>query len=73
MCLIVTIVLIALSIQNLLDGAYMMGAFEALVASGFTYMLWSNIVFVMKNKGQCATSGCGISDVIGNFLKKKTK
>ena len=73
MCLIITIVLTLLAVQNLLAGAYLMGAFQALVAAGFTYMLWSNIVYVMKSKGQCSTTGCGISEVIGNFLKKKKK
>ena len=70
MCLIVTIIMLALSIQNLMEGYYNIGILQLVVALGFAFMLWRNIQKVRCDRnGNC--SGCMLPDWLTKWFTKK--
>ncbi len=57
MCLIITIVMLVMAIQSLINGYYNMGALQLVIALSFAFMLWRNIqVTRCERDGNC--SGC---------------
>jgi len=72
MCLILTIVMFALAIQNLMQHYWMMGVLQLVLAFVFLFLLWRNIQAVRcERNGNC--SGCMLPDWITNLFQKKEK
>ncbi len=70
MCLILTIVMFVLGIQNLMQGYIMMASLQLLLAFVFLFLLWSNIQKARCDRnGNC--SGCMLPDWITRFFQKK--
>jgi len=72
MCLIVTIILLGLSIQNLMIENYLTGIVQLIIALGFVLLLVNNIrhTRAMKNGTTC-DKGCSVTNWIGNLFKKR--
>ena len=72
MCLIVTIILLGLSIQNLIAENWFIGFSQLIISLGFVLLLIKNIrdVKAMKNGITC-DKGCSVTHWIGNLFKKK--
>ena len=72
MCLILTIVMFVLAIQNLMQHYWMMGSLQLLLALFFLFMLWRNIQAVHCDKnGNCNT--CTVPKWITKIFSKKGK
>ncbi len=72
MCLIITILMLALGVQNLIEGHYNMAALQLLMAAGFAFMLWRNIrITHCERTGNC--SGCSLPGWLTNLFKSKEK
>jgi len=70
MCLIITILMLTLSIQNLIDGYYNMGTLQLVVALGFAFMLWRNIQLTRcERDGNC--SGCTLPGWMTKWFKEE--
>ncbi len=70
MCLIVTIIMLVLSIQNLMEGYYNIGILQLVVALGFAFMLWRNIQKVRCDRnGNC--NSCMLPDWLTKWFSKK--
>ena len=70
MCLIVTIVMFVLAIQNLMQHYWMMGALQLLLAFVFLFILWKNIQAARCDRnGNC--NGCMLPDWITKIFKRK--
>ena len=68
MCLILTIVMFVLAIQNLMQSYWMMGALQLVLAFVFLFLLWKNI-----QAARCDRSGNCNSCVLPNWLNKLFK
>lgn len=70
MCLIITIVMFVLAVQNLIQGYVMMGALQLVLAFVFLFLLWKNIQMARCDRnGNC--NACMLPDWITNIFKKK--
>ena len=70
MCLIVTIVMFVLAIQNLMQHYWMMGSLQLMLAFVFAFMLWRNIQMARCDRnGNCNT--CMLPEWITSFFNKK--
>lgn len=70
MCLIVTLVMLALAIQSFMQQRYKAGTVQLIIALGFMALLIRNILAVRNQKEGCSTTGCGMFDWIINIFKK---
>ena len=68
MCLIVTIVMLILAIQNLLEGYFMIGSLQLVIAFVFLFLLWRNIQQV-----RCDKKGCASPNWVNNIFKREEK
>ena len=70
MCLIVTIIMLVLSIQNLMQHQWLIGIVQFIIALGFLLLLLRNI-----QKARCDRNGecgnCMITDWISKIFPKK--
>ena len=73
MCLIVTIVMLGLAIQNLIQEQYLAGATQLIIALGFLALLIRNILAVKQQKQGCDIELCTGTNWISNLFKKKEK
>ena len=71
MCLIITIIMLVLSIQNLIEQQWLTGIVQLIIALGFFALLMRNIITVRNEKQGCSTTGCSITDWFSNLFKKK--
>ena len=71
MCLIVTIVMLVLAIQSLLQEQYLAGAMQLIIALGFLALLIRNIIAVKNQQQNCETGLCTGTNWISRLLKKK--
>jgi len=71
MCLIVTLVMFVLAIQNFINGQYKAGTIQLIIALGFLALLIRNIIAVRNQKQGCSTTGCTMTDWFTNLFKKK--
>ena len=71
MCLIVTIIMIILAVQNLMQAHWVVGGVQLVVALGFLALLMHNIQKVQCNREGGCINGCSITNWIGNISKKK--
>ena len=71
MCLIVTIIMFGLAIQNFIQQQWLAGSTQLIIALGFLALLIRNIISVRNQKKGCSTTGCSITDWFSNLFKKK--
>jgi len=72
MCLIVTIVMFVLGIQNLMEGYIMMASLQLLLAFVFLFLLWRNIQLARCDRnGNC--NSCMLPEWITKLFQKKGK
>ena len=72
MCLIITLIMLVLSIQNLMEGYYNIGILQLVVALGFAFMLWRNIQMTRcERSGNC--SGCTLPAWLTKWFRKEEK
>ncbi len=71
MCLIVTLVMFILAIQNFMQQEYKAGTIQFIIALGFLALLIRNIMAVRHQKQGCSTSGCKMTDWFTHLFKKK--
>ena len=74
MCLIIIIIMLGFSIQNLLIENWLTGIVQLIIALGFVLLLVNNIrqTRAMKNGTTC-DKGCAVTNWIGNLFKKREK
>ena len=70
-CLIITIIMLGLSIQNLLIENWLTGIVQLIIALGFVLLLVNNIRQTRAIKNGTCDSGCRATNWIGNLFKKK--
>jgi len=68
MCLIVTIIMFVLSIQNLYQAHWLVGSVQLLISFGFLFLLIRNI-----RQAQCDRTGNCNSCVLPDFITKLFK
>ena len=71
MCLIVTIITLVLSIQNLMQQQWLIGIIQLIIALGFLVLLIRNIRKARCDKNGGCTDGCLLTDGISKLFKKK--
>ena len=71
MCLIVTIIMLGFSIQNLLIHNWLTGVVQLIIALGFILLLINNIRHTKAIKNGTCYSGCRVTNWFGNILKKR--
>ena len=72
MCLIVTIIMFVLGIQNLMQGYIMMASLQLLLAFVFLFLLWRNIQLARcDRRGNC--NSCMLPEWITKRFQKKEK
>ncbi len=71
MCLIVTLVMLALSIQHFIYGDYLTGALTLFVAFGFAFLLLRNIGLTQCDKNGGCDKFCMLPTWLTNFFSKK--
>ncbi len=71
MCLIITIVMIGLSIQNLVAQNWLTGSVQLIIALGFLLMLVNNIRKTKAMRSGTCYDGCKVTNWIENLFKKK--
>jgi len=71
MCLIVTIIMLVLSIQNLLQYQWLTGIVQLIIALGFLVLLIRNIRIARCNKNGGCENGCLMTDWITKLFKKR--
>lgn len=71
MCLIVTIIMLALSIQNLIHHQWLIGIVQLIIALGFLVLLIRNIRKVRCDKNDGCENGCLMTDWITKLFKKR--
>lgn len=71
MCLIVTIIMFVLAIQNLMLGHWLVGGVQCMIALGFLILLLRNIQKVRcDRKGSCDNT-CMLTSWIAKIFPKK--
>ena len=72
MCLIVTIILLGFSIQNLIAENWLVGSVQLIISLGFVLLLINNIRHAKAMKsGTTCEKGCSVTNWIGDLFKKK--
>ena len=73
MCLVVTIIMLVLSIQNLMMHQWLLGIFQLVIALGFLFLLMRNIQKVRCDRNAACTNGCAVINWIGKLFPKKNE
>ena len=71
MCLIITLVMLGVAIQSFIQHQWMAGVSQLIIALGFLWLLFRNILAVRNEKQGCSTTGCGITDWFTALFKKR--
>jgi len=72
MCLIITIIMLGFSIQNLMAHNWLTGVVQLIIAIGFILLLLNNIRKTnAMRKGITCEKGCYLTDWITKIFKKK--
>ena len=72
MCLIITIVMLILSIQNLVAENYLTGGVQLIISIGFLLMLINNIQRTRCERNGTCYNGCSVTNWIGSWFKKRS-
>lgn len=73
MCLIITIIMLVLSIQNLMQHQWLTGTVQLVIALGFLVLLLRNIRKARCDKNGGCDNGCMITGWIAKIFLKKEK
>lgn len=73
MCLIITLLMLALAIQSFIQEQWIAGALQLIIALGFALLLLRNIILVRQQKQGCANSNCSMSTWFTTLFKKREK
>ena len=73
MCLIVTLVMLAVSLQHFWHGDYLTGALTLMVALGFAFLLWRNIRLTQCDKKGGCDNFCMLPTWFTALFSKKDK
>jgi len=71
MCLIITIIMLVLSIQNLMQHQWVTGIVQFIIALGFLLLLMRNIRKARCDKNGGCVDGCLLTDWMSKLFKKK--
>ncbi len=71
MCLIITIIMLVLSIQNLMQHQWLIGIMQLIIALGFLLLLMRNIRKARCDKNGGCDNGCLITNWITKLFKKR--
>jgi hypothetical protein len=71
MCLIITIVMLILSIQNLMQYQWLTGIVQLIIALGFLLLLLRNIQKARCDRNRNCDQGCRITVWIADLFKKR--
>jgi len=71
MCLIITIIMLVLSIQNLIQHQWLIGIVQLIIALGFLVLLIRNIRKARCDKNSGCENGCLITNWITKLFKKR--
>ena len=73
MCLIITIVMLVLAIQNLIIENWLTGAVQLIIAISFVLLLFNNIKKTRCERSGRCYDGCSVSNWIFDIFKKNRK
>jgi len=73
MCLIVTVIMLVLSIQNLMQQQWLIGTVQLFIALGFLLLLLRNIRKTRCEKNGGCDNGCTITGWLSKLFSKKDK
>lgn len=73
MCLIITLVMLVLSIQNLMIENWLTGSVQLIIALAFLLLLVNNIQRTRCERNGTCYNGCSVTNWITNLFKKKEK
>ncbi len=73
MCLIITLVFLALSLQSLYLGDWMSGSLYLLIALVFGFLLWKNVRMTYCERHGGCDAGCGIPAWLTRWFQKEDK
>ena len=73
MCLIVTLIMLVLSVQNLIEAHWIIGGIQLLISLGFLILLLRNIQKARCDRGGHCDSGCMLTGWIAKYFPKKDK
>ncbi len=62
MCLIITLIMLGLSVQNLIAHNWLTGGTQLLIAMGFLLLLINNIYRAKVRKRGCTYQGCRLTN-----------
>ncbi len=71
MCLIVTLIMFGLAIQNIIQKHWIIGGIQFLIAMGFLLLLLRNIQKVRCDRDGSCSNGCILTGWISKFFPKK--
>jgi hypothetical protein len=71
MCLIVTIIMLILSIQNLMQSQWLIGIVQLIIALGFLLLLLRNIQKARCDRNGGCDNGCMITGWLAKLFPKK--
>jgi len=72
-CLIITIILLGFSIQNLIAQNWLTGVTQLIIALGFLLLLINNIRQTRAMKNATCYKGCSVTNWFTDLFKKKQK
>jgi hypothetical protein len=73
MCLIVTVIMLFLAVQNLMLSHWLVGGVQLLIALGFLFLLIRNIRITHCERSEKCDNFCMLSDWFMKLFKKKEK
>ncbi len=72
MCLIVTIIMLLLSVQNLLNSHFLIGFVQLIISFGFLFLLFRNIRQAQCDReGKGCEVGCSLAPWFRKIFKKE--
>ena len=73
MCLIITLVMLVLAIQNLMIENWLTGGVQLIIAIAFLLLLINNIQRTRCERNGTCYNGCSLTNWITDLFKKKEK
>jgi len=73
MCLIITIIMLVLSVQNLILENWLTGGVQLVIAVAFLLLLINNIQRTRCERNGTCHNGCSVTNWITDIFKKKEK
>jgi hypothetical protein len=73
MCLVVTLVMLVLAVQNLMIENWLTGGVQLVIAISFLLLLINNIQRTRCERNGTCYNGCSVTNWISDLFKKKEK